>query len=82
MGKQKISIYPNPVKSRLTVKITNLAETQTANLEMFSLSGSSMFKKEKITGSTEVDMSELPKGKYILKIVLGKEAGTWKIIKE
>ena len=82
LGESEISIFPNPVKGDLNIEITNPKQGQTASLEVFSLAGKSVFKNEKLQGSTKVDMSALPPGIYIFKIKLGKEVSTWKVVKE
>ncbi|NOX48404.1 MAG: T9SS type A sorting domain-containing protein [Chlorobi bacterium] len=82
LGESEIIIFPNPVKGELSIEITNQRQGQSATLEVFSLSGKSVVKKEKVKDKTKVDMSKLPPGTYILKIRLGKETSTWKVVKE
>jgi len=82
LGEQEISIFPNPTRGEITVEITNLQQTAQAILEVFSLAGESVFSENMLQNKTVVDLSKLPPGVYILKILLDSKLSTWKIIKE
>jgi hypothetical protein len=41
-----------------------------------------MFSENMLQNKTVVDLSKLPPGTYILKILLDSKLSTWKIIKE
>ena len=82
MGEQEISIFPNPTKGKLTIEITNLEPGGPASLKVYSPAGEMVLHKNKIRNKTVVDLSKFPPGAYVLKIMLGQELSTWKIIKE
>jgi hypothetical protein len=82
LGEQEICIFPNPTKGEITVEITNLQQTAPEKLEVFSLAGESVFSENMLQNKTVVDLSKLPPGTYVLKILLDTKLSTWKIIKE
>jgi hypothetical protein len=82
LGEQEVGIFPNPTKGEITIEITNLQQTAPAKLEVFSLAGESVFSENRLQNKTVVDLSKLPPGTYVLKILLDSKLSTWKIIKE
>ena len=72
--KTDIKIYPNPIKKILLIESQNNIEKS----EIFSLTGQLI----KTFKGTEIDLSELKKGTYIIKIYSDKEYISQKIIKE
>ena len=73
-----ISFYPVPVKDYAFVSFKNDVK---ANVEVYSLAGM-LVKSVKVDGSTQIDLSELAKGYYTLKVVSGKSNYAVKFIKE
>lgn len=69
-----LGVYPNPAKNILII-VTN---QKIENGEIFSISGQKM----KIFSDKEVNISDLPKGIYILKLKINNEDITQKFIKE
>ncbi len=82
LGELQIKIYPNPTKGHLRVDIANLAERQTAAVQVYDLRGQMLMQVQNISQSTTLNLSEQPKGTYLLKITAGGKTATWKIIKE
>ncbi len=83
--KIKISVSPNPFENELRIAIQSDQKTQwSASLtdfkghRMITIPGSEVTKAK--TYILE-DVSELPSGMYFLKIIIGKETKTFKIIK-
>lgn len=72
--KSSIQIYPNPVKEKLIINTNNKIES----VEIYSQNGQLL----KTVKSKEVNISNLSKGNYLVKIKTDKEAITQKIIKE
>ena len=70
--------YPNPVNDRLFIRNSE----EIASVEVFNLLGQKLVSKKTDTTVSEIDMSSLSKGSYLLKInsLLG-ESKTVKIIK-
>ena len=73
---QYISLYPNPIKDFVTVKLSNQLELK--DIKIINLLG-----KEIVNTKLEkVNLSNLPSGIYLLKITTDKGIVTKKIIKE
>ncbi len=77
-----ISIYPNPTKGQLIVQIMGVLPEQPVNILVYNMSGVLLQKKEKVSATTDIDISNQPTGTYIMKIVCGESTSDWKIIKE
>lgn len=71
-------IYPNPVKNILNLK----SEKSVDQLQIFDLSGKSVFTQNNLKANTQIDVSNLPKGVYIVKINSNGEVKTQKITKK
>ncbi len=82
LGAQKILIYPNPSKGEFMLSVQLLNSKETNYYCLYSLNGS-VIAKEPISGnSTTVNISEYPKGIYLLDIFLGDKVSRWKVIKQ
>ena len=76
---KEISLYPNPINDRLTIKIPNLEVGM--NVNIYSLTGSKV-KTFSIDKANEVlDCSSLSKGVYFLKVNSTNKVETFKIVK-
>ncbi|WP_379963351.1 T9SS type A sorting domain-containing protein [Epilithonimonas sp. UC225_85] len=64
-SQNKIQIYPNPAKDILTIKTENNQKLSTADL--YSSNGI-FIKQIEFKSNSEINVSQLPKGVYILKI--------------
>jgi hypothetical protein len=72
------SIYPNPVNDRLHLTaLDNIDE-----LSVYNLLGQEVLRTQPKVLSTEVDMSNLPTGMYVVKVRVGEQLGTYRIVKE
>lgn len=72
----KIMIYPNPVKSNLTIN----TQENIDKIELFDFLGKNVYTKESPEKNVNVDF--LSKGVYILNIISDKGTTNYKIIKE
>ena len=72
---KSISIYPNPVRTNLNLKVSNSIVIKEVTL--FNLLGKEMFK----INNSSIDISLFPKGIYIAKIITNKGSISKKIIK-
>ncbi len=82
-----VSIYPNPAKNIVTVKIA-LANSDNIKLAVTDMSGKTIFTKSVLAGNGEtivqVDASRLSPGSYFIKVISGngKENVVKKFVKE
>lgn len=82
LGKAQMKIYPNPVKSILTVQIAGLDNGQIGECQLFNAAGALLHKTQITEEYTTIDMTVSPQGNYILVIIFNGEKTTWKVIKE
>ena len=71
-----LTLYPNPVKDYLNIKLSNQLEIK--NIKIYNMIG----KMVNETKNLEVDFTKMAKGIYLLKIITNKGITTKKIIKE
>ncbi len=77
-----ITISPNPVNNTLTIS-SSLFDLSNLYIELYSDSGILIKKIDLLSNITQIDLSMIPAGSYIVKIFNkeGQELGTVKIIK-
>jgi len=73
-------IYPNPAKDIITIEIQQNSKENT--LTIFNINGQRLIEKTIIDNKTLVDISNLSRGVYFVKLVTGKTVEVRKIIKE
>jgi hypothetical protein len=77
-----IRVYPNPAAGPVTIEITGKTENGMSIVDFYSLSGVKVMSKElEFPGKHSVSVSELPDGIYFLRLVVGNETKTTKLIK-
>lgn len=70
--------FPNPVKN-----VLNLSYSQNmTSVSVFNIVGQQILKKSLNEATTQVDLSRLSKGVYIVKVTADNQTKTFKIIKE
>lgn len=77
-----VKIYPNLTKGMLKVSISGLKDSDTYNMSVYTTAGAQVFINHVKTEETDIDISNLPSGIYILRITINNKSTTWKIIKE
>lgn len=82
LGESKIAIYPNPTKGEMTVEMQNRPESADAQIALYDLTGKTVYQSNVAAQTTRVNITELPGGTYIMKILIGDKISQWKIIKE
>jgi hypothetical protein len=75
---EKIGVYPNPVRNYLTIQTNN----QEGKYTLVSINGSIVLSGKLNGDNTQVDMSKLNPGVYILNLETGKEVNRIKVIKQ
>ena len=76
--KNRVKVYPNPVSDQLTI---TMSEVTNAHLELFSCVGLKIIEQE-ISGETNIDISHLSSGMYMVRIGMNGSFMQQKIIKE
>lgn len=82
LGEMVITLYPNPTKGQLTVKITNMPDNTTGEITLHDLNGRLITRQNTIKESTLLELSAQPLGIYVLRIRAGDKVSEWKVIKE
>ena len=66
---QEMAVYPNPCQTETTIRVENYTETE---VYLFNISGQ-LVKKTKLTGTQiKLNVGDLPKGTYIVKLGTGQ----------
>jgi len=75
-----LNIYPNPIKETLFIDVINSSELK---INLFSIMGQKIETKNIIEGNKlKIELSDLPKGIYIVKISGNNSSITKRLIKE
>lgn len=78
LDNNKIAHYPNPVKD-----ILNIVDTkEISSVAVFDLSGRQIFSQNVNNKQTQINVSNLPTGIYIVKATVNGEVKTFKIVKK
>ena len=81
IGEMTINIYPNPNGGMFKVSINGWDNKITASLQLHTLSGTEIVEKEHLHPETKVDISDQPKGTYILTLIINGKKEVWKLVK-
>jgi len=73
-----VSTYPNPVTDVLHVN----AEESIQNIALYNLMGQLIQSEANPNAASEIDMSPLNNGVYVLKVTINGAVGTYKVVKE
>jgi hypothetical protein len=76
----KVTVFPNPVNSKLTVKMDDIKGV--ADIRIFDIYGKLVLQRSSTLSSTQLDVSKLPAGVYMMKIKDRKSEFSAKIVKE
>lgn len=74
LAESGITLYPNPAKDEIFIQSEQPAE----KVEVFNSDGRIVLS----TNATTIHVSHLPKGIYIVRILVGNQSITQKVIKE
>jgi OOP family OmpA-OmpF porin len=72
----KVNIYPNPATNKLTI------DSPKAILEILNIQGQSIIQQQIQQGKTDIDISGLAKGVYILRLCSNDKTEVTRIVKE
>lgn len=80
-GEMKTVVYPNPTKGLLKIDITNIPLNSKTEAKVYDLNGTEQMSKRNFDSSSELDISRLKDGIYILRIKVNETIFDWKVIK-
>lgn len=72
------TMYPNPVNDKLYFN----ALDNINDISIFNLLGQEVMNSKPNVISADVDMSDLPTGMYVVKVKVGEQLGSYRIVKE
>ena len=75
-------VFPNPTYSELFLEFNHTSFNEEDNISLFSLLGSQMYSSKIFSQQTKINLSNYPKGIYILVATINGESKTFKILKE
>jgi hypothetical protein len=78
----EITLYPNPTKGEITVVLKNFEGQPSSSITVYEYSGRILQTYNNIQESNVINLSELPRATYILRITAGERNTEWKVIKE
>lgn len=74
-----VIIYPNPFQEYISIRFNR---DENLDLEIFDLLGKIVFKKSKVNNEMKIDMQNLSKGAYLVKVYdLKNKFSSFKLIK-
>ena len=82
LGERNILVYPNPTKGALGVEITGGDWDEDIWLILYNGQGVTLYHAKAQQGINPVDMTDYPKGWYILRVLAGEKKKEFKVIKE
>lgn len=82
LEKMEITIYPNPTKALLTVKIKNIQPGAIGDMTIYNTEGKCFLEYDQLNSTNTLDLSDFSTGIYILRISSGSKSCEWKIVKE
>lgn len=73
-----ILVYPNPTTNILHVETNNTI----TSIEVYNLLGQELISSTPNTLKEEINMSELNTGMYLVKVTIGEQTATYKVVKQ
>lgn len=78
LSEANLSLYPNPVSNQLTIEFKRYKQ-QVIQMEIFDLNGRMIRQSQLLQNTTRINMEELKKGVYFVKLQYGQIVETHKI---
>ena len=76
----QLTVYPNPVKETLNIKTTG--EFTSYELVIMDLTGKILITTSVKKSEKRINLSQLPKGIYLLRATIEDQFTEWKIVKQ
>lgn len=80
-GEMITLVYPNPNKGLIKIDISNIPLESNNEMRLYDLSGMELKVKRNFDSYSEIDISQLKDGIYILRIKINNTITDWKIVK-
>lgn len=78
----EVKIFPNPFSSTLRIEVTGYPDSYSVRAEVFSLSGTLLYRDDNAGKESVLELSHLGNGIYLLRIRAGSDQYVYKVIKE
>ena len=82
VSEQKITVYPNPTKGALQIDITNIAPETKGYILVTDMQGKVIHRENTLSANKNLNLTNIAKGEYVLKIVIDYSSRQWINIKE
>jgi hypothetical protein len=82
LGDQKITVYPNPTTGILKIDITNLTSNNKGTILLADMKGRMIYEDYTISSTNIINLLNISKGYYALKVSLNGKNKEWMIMKE
>lgn len=82
MENYSINVYPNPANDKITIDISSFDETNKTFAELLSVDGKILKSQPLVKSKTQLNVSDLPSGIYILKVTDNKDIIVKRITKK
>lgn len=81
LGSVQLRIYPNPTHGHLKVEIQSPDESY-GSIEVYDTQGRRIAYLPHAEYENDIDLSPQPNGIYLMRLSIGDEVSTWKILKK
>ncbi len=81
-GKQEINIYPNPTNNNITLELLKQLQSKESTISIYNIQGQLLSRITTQQAITDINVSNLSKGVYFLKIEIANEVMFKKFAKE
>lgn len=78
---RSVSIYPNPTTGILNIGVNN-PNVEIKNIRIVSILGNEVYNSSAATANTKIDLSNFPKGFYLIQLTSQQESITRRVIVE
>ncbi len=72
------SIYPNPVTDVLNFRALDNIKT----ISIYNLLGQEVLRGQPNVSNTQIDMTDIPTGMYVVKVQVGEQLGSYRVVKQ
>ncbi len=69
---RKVKVYPNPTQGTFNIELPEYQGSKSIKIDLYDLAGNGLKKIENVEMHESIDISDLPKGLYVIKVNDGK----------